>query len=145
MSALNKITKINDICLFVKDFDGSLQFYKEKFGLTLKRLQPDEANANYAEFDFEGTTVTIWARSGLYEVMDSQYVEGDGHPFMIAIKAPEASDVDDIYDAFSANGVTCVKEPTTYVFGSRAAYFLDYEKNIWEIFAWIEGNGPGLI
>ena len=45
----------------------------------------------------------------------------------------------------TANGVECIQQPTTYEFGSRAAYFLDYEKNIWEVFAWKEGNGPGLL
>jgi catechol 2,3-dioxygenase-like lactoylglutathione lyase family enzyme len=145
MNALDKIKTVNDICLFVKDFDGALEFYKKKFGMIPKRLQPSESDANYAELDFEGTTVTLWARSGVYDVIDSRYVEGGGHPFMIAVKVPAISDVNDIYDAFSANGVVCIKEPATYAFGSRAAYFLDYEENIWEIFAWVDGDGPGLL
>ena len=32
MSKLDKLTHINDICLFVKDFQGALKFYTEKFG-----------------------------------------------------------------------------------------------------------------
>jgi catechol 2,3-dioxygenase-like lactoylglutathione lyase family enzyme len=145
MGALDKLDKVNDICLFVKDFSGSIKFFTEKFGLKLKRLQPDSENANYAEFDFRGTSVTLWDKKGVCEVIDSKYLDGEGHHFMIALKVPGIQDVDDIYKALTQNGVTCIKPPATYPFGSRAAYFLDYERNIWEIFAWLEGNGPGLL
>ena len=64
---------------------------------------------------------------------------------MIAVKVPSFQDVDDIAAELIGNGVKCIKEPTTYVFGSRAAYFHDYDENIWEVFAWEEGNGPGLL
>lgn len=145
MSKLEKLTKLNDICLYVKDFQGSLKYYTEKFGFKVKRLQPTPETANYAEFEFCGTAVTLWQRDGLYKCIDPKYVEGEGHPFMIAVKVPLMQDVDDIANELIGNGVTCIKEPTTYEFGSRAAYFLDYEKNIWEVFAWEEGNGPGLL
>lgn len=145
MSKLNKLTKINDICLFVKDFNGSLKFYTEKFGFKVKRLQPDPENANYAEFEFQGTSISLWEKKGLCEVLDSKYVDGDGHHFMIAIKVPTLQDVDDIYNELQANGVNCILEPTTFPFGARASYYQDFEKNIWEVFAWEEGNGPGLL
>ena len=145
MSGLQKLTKVNDICLFVKDFQGSLKFYTEKFGFKVKRLQPDSEHANYAEFEFQGTSVTLWDKRCLCEVVDHTYIDGEGHHFMIAVKVPEFQDVDDMFEELTANGVSCIKEPTTYGFGSRAAYFLDYEGNIWEVFAWEEGNGPGLL
>lgn len=145
MGKLDKLTKINDICLFVQDFQGSLKFYIEKFQFKLKRLQPNAGHPNYAEFEFYGTGVTLWDINGLYQVVDSKYVAGTGHKFMIAVKVPELQDVDDIFRELTENGVRCVAVPTTYEFGSRAAYFQDLEGNIWEVFAWEEGNGPGLI
>ncbi|MEF9970750.1 MAG: VOC family protein [Oscillospiraceae bacterium] len=145
MSKLDLLMHMNDICLFVDDFQGSLKYYTEKFGLKLKRLQPDEEHANYAEFDFHGASVTLWQSDGIYKVVDRKYIEGQGHHFMIAIKVPKLQDVDDIYAELTANGVNCIGLPTTFEFGSRAAYFQDFEKNIWEVFAWEEGNGPGLI
>ena len=36
MGKLEMLTKINDICLFVKDFQGALKFYTEKFGFKVK-------------------------------------------------------------------------------------------------------------
>ena len=37
MSSLEKLTKLNDICLFVDDFWGSLNYYVEKFGFRVIR------------------------------------------------------------------------------------------------------------
>lgn len=145
MSSLQKLRKLNDICLFVDDFKGSLNFYVEKFGFKVVRLQPDPENANYAEFEFNGTSVTLWQKDGVIEAMGNEHLGEYGHHFMIAVKVPEMKDVDDIYEELTANGVECFQKPTTYPFGSRAAYFLDYEKNVWEVFAWEEGNGPGIL
>ena len=145
MSSLQKLRKLNDICLFVDDFKGSLNFYVEKFGFKVVRLQPAPENANYAEFEFNGTSVTLWQKDGVIEAMGNEHLGEYGHHFMIAVKVPEMKDVDDIYEELTANGVECFQKPTTYPFGSRAAYFLDYEKNVWEVFAWEEGNGPGIL
>lgn len=145
MGCLDKLTKLNDICLFVDDFWGSLKYYTEKFGFKVIRLQPDPENANYVQFDFEGTAVTMWQKDGVIAAMGDGHLGEYGHHFMLAVKVPELSDVDEIYETLTANGVVCIQQPTTYEFGSRAAYFLDYEKNIWEVFAWEEGNGPGLL
>lgn len=145
MSVLEKLRNLNDICLFVDDFQGSLNFYVEKFGFKVIRLQPDPEHANYAQFDFNGTSVTLWQKDGVIEAMGDQHLGAYGHHFMLAVKVPELKDVDEIYEALTANGVECFQKPTTYSFGSRAAYFLDHEKNVWEVFAWEEGNGPGLL
>ena len=145
MEHLEKLTKLNDICLFVSDFENSLKFYTEKFGFKIKRLQPDPEHANYAEFVFQGASVTIWAKSGVETVLDPRVLGGTGHRFMIAIKVPALDDVDRIYEELTGRGVTCIMQPTTYVFGARASYYQDYEENIWEVFAWESGDGPGLL
>lgn len=146
MSKLDMLTKINDICLYVNDFKGSLKFYTEKFGFKVKRLQPNPENANYAEFDFKGTSISIWEKKGgVYEAFDRKYIDGNGHSFMIAIKVPTLQDVDDIYEELTENGVNCILKPETFPFGARASYYQDFENNIWEVFAWVEGNGPGLL
>ncbi|MDR1482773.1 MAG: VOC family protein [Synergistaceae bacterium] len=145
MGSLDRLAKVNDICLFVRDFKGSVKFYTEKFGLRVKRLQPDSEHANYAEFDFNGTSVTLWDESGVREILDRACLGGEGHHFMIAVKVPSVEDVDAIHGELTGRGVVCVSCPKIYPFGSKAAYYLDHERNIWEIFAWMEGNGPGLL
>ena len=123
MSSLEKLTKLNDICLFVDDFWGSLNYYVEKFGFRVIRLQPDPEHANYAEFDFNGTGVTLWQRDGVVAAMGDHLGEY-GHHFMLAVKVPALADVDAIYQELTANGVECIQQPTTSEFGSRAASFL---------------------
>ena len=145
MGRLGMLTKLNDICLFVDDFRRCLDYYVEKFGFRVKRLQPDPENANYAEFDFNGTTVTLWQRDGVCQAMEGDFLGPYGHHFMLAVRVPALEDVDGIYQELTANGVRCIHPPVTYPFGSRAAYFQDCEDNIWEVFAWEEGNGPGLL
>lgn len=145
MSSLSHLTKVNDLCLFVRDFKGSLKFYTEVFGFQVKRLQPDPDNANYVEFEFQGTSVTMWDKKGVLTVLPDEVLGGEGHHFMIAVKVPHIDIVDAIHEELTCNGATCISQPKTYEFGSRAAYYQDLEKNIWEVFAWVEGNGPGLL
>ena len=145
MADLKLLRKMNDICLFVHDFEGSLKFYTEKFGFRVKRLQPTPETANYAEFDFVGSSVTIWARSGVAPLIGEEALGAGGHSFMIAIRVPQLSDVDEIYAELTSRCVKCLCAPVTYPFGARASYYADYENNIWEVFAWEEGNGPGLL
>jgi len=142
---LGRRPKLNDICLFVSDFEGSLRFYRERFGLTVKRLQPDERSPNYAEFDFEGTSLTLWARTGVETVLDPRHLGGQGHRFMIAVRVPAPADVDRIHRELTGRGVRCIGSPVTFPFGARASYFQDHEENIWEVFAWERGDGPGLL
>ena len=144
-SMLEKLRKVNDICFFVNDFKGSMDFFVEKFGFVVKRLQPTPETANYAEFDFQGTTVTMWAKSGVLTVLDEKYLGGEGHNYMIAIKVDSIESVDKIHEELTRRGVVCISQPQIYPFGSKAAYYQDYERNIWEVFAWVEGNGPGLL
>lgn len=146
MDTLKNLRRINDLCLFVKDFDGAVDFFQKKFEFELKRLQPDAENANYAEFEFNGTSLTLWQRDGLTEIVDEKYLAGKGHNFMVAIKVGSVDEVNRIHERLISNGVYCVKAPEDYVFGSRAAYYHDFEENIWEVFAWIEGgDGPGVL
>lgn len=148
MTQLKGLTKMNDICLFVNDFQGSLKFFTEKFEFDVKRLQPNPETANYAEFEFQGASVTMWNREDVGALIGRQYIDGkgEGHPFMIAIKVDTVAEVNSIHERLIENGVTCIKDPEDYEFGSRAAYYLDFEENIWEVFAWIaEDDGPGIL
>ena len=146
MSAVEKLDNIEAICFFPKDFDGSRKFFEEKWGFRPKRIQPTVENPNFIEYSFRGATIAIWARDAVAEIMGEENLMDEAHNFMAAIKVPRVEDVDEIYEDFTAKGVVCISKPETFGFGSRAAYFLDYERNIWEIFAWVEGgDGPALV
>ena len=74
-------------------YKRQLKIYTEKFGFKVKRLQSDPEHANYAEFEFHGTAVTLWDKKGLCEVVDHTYIDGEGHHFMMAVKVPALQDL----------------------------------------------------
>ena len=146
MNALEHLTKLNDVCLYVQDFDACLKFYVERFGFRVKRLQPTPETANYVEFDFHGTAVTMWQIDGVRALLEKEVLGTLGHHFMMAVRVDTPELVDEIHEELTQRGVICARQPESYPFGARSAYYLDYEKNIWEVFAWIDGgNGPGLL
>lgn len=136
---LEKMRNLNDICLFVRDFEESIKFYVEKLDFEVIRRQP-----GYVEFNFNGTAVTLWNEEGVYAAIPKEELGELGSHFMLAVKVPLNQDVDDICTEIKSRGVKFISEPTTYPWGARAAYFKDNSGNIWEVFAWEEGDGPGL-
>ncbi len=137
---LEQMRKLNDICLFVQDFEGSIKFYEEKLGFEIIRRQP-----GYVEFNFNGTGVTLWNEKGVYAAIPKEEIGKKGSHFMLAVKVQTLQDVDDICNEIMSRGVEFISEPKTYPWGARAAYFKDNSGNIWEVFAWEEGDGPGLL
>lgn len=137
---LEKLTQLNDICLFVDDLAACEAFYTEKLDFTVKRVQP-----GYREFEFQGTSVTMWERTGVFAAMPEEALGPKGHRFMLAVRVPTNAEVDEIWEELMKRGVPAVTPPKTYPWGARAAYFTDPEGNIWEVFAWEEGLGPGLL
>jgi len=142
MSAdLKMLTKLNDVCFYVEDLEKAVDFYTEKMGFEIKRRQP-----GYVEFDFQpGASFSLWQLDGLHKVVNKKHLKKVGHHFMMAIKVPTLKDVDELRNELVSRGVECISEPTTYPFGARATYFKDIIGNIWEVFAWEEGDGPGLL
>lgn len=138
MGDLKQLTKINDFCLYVDDFETMKTFYVEKFGFKIIRCQPDPLLPNYVEFEFQGTSVTLWEKSGVLKVLEEEDLGPYGHHFMIAIRVPSVKDVDDIHEILISKEVFCRKEPKSYPFQCRAAYYQDPEQNIWEVFAYID-------
>ena len=138
--ALEKLAKLSDICLFVKDIERSVEFYTKKLGFKIKRRQP-----GYVEFIFQGTSVTLWQIPGMHCAIPPQHLGDNGHRFMIAVRVETFGDVDSIWAELEQNGVELISPPKTYPWSARAAYFKDIDGNIWEIFAWEDNEEPGLL
>lgn len=150
MNYQDKIDNIDAVCFFPRDFEGSRRFFEEVWGLKPKRIQPPVAETgfttNFIEYTLRGATIAIWDRKEVSDIMGADAIGGEGHNYMTAVKLPRMEDVDELYEEFTKRGVKCISKPHTYKFGSRAAYFLDHEENIWEFFAWCEGgDGPALV
>lgn len=153
MSYQKEYDRIEAVCLFPKDFEASRRFYEDVFGFKPKRIQkdgidPTVENPNFIEYEFQSATFALWARDAVAPIMGEENLGEPvlAHNFMIAVRLKSLDDVDEIYEAFSARGVKCLSKPTTYHFGSRAAYYQDIEGNVWEFYAWCDGkDGPSLV
>lgn len=153
MQYQEKIDNIEAICLFPKDFAASRKFYEEVFGFQPKRIQKDGVdptvqNPNFIEYQFHGATFALWSRDAVRDIMGENNLNepSSAHNFMTAVRLHNLEDVDLIYEEFVKRGVKCLSKPTTYHFGSRAAYYQDIEGNIWEFYAWCNGkDGPSLV
>ncbi len=151
MNYKEKLNNINAVCFFTKDFEGSRKFFEDIWGFKAKRVQPPVEETgfttNFIEYNFKGATIAIWDEKEVKEICGEEAIGGDSHNYMTAVKLKNPEDVDELHEEFSKRGVVCISEPTTYNFGSRAAYYLDHEKNVWEFFAWTEGgeDGPALV
>ena len=140
MSKLGRLRRINDICLYVDNIEACERFYTEKFGFKVIQKRVEDGLTKYILFDdFHGTAVALWEKSDLCKVLDEQHLGNVGHRFMIAVLVPSPGIVDEIHQELAQKGVVCIKEPETYpAFKCRAAYFTDPEKNIWEVFSYVE-------
>ena len=153
MSYKDKIDNIEAICLFPRDFEASRRFYEDVFGFQPKRIQKDGVdptveNPNFIEYQFHGATFALWARDAVADIMGEENLNAPvaAHNFMTAVRLKRVDEVDELYEEFKKRGVQCLSKPTTYHFGSRAAYYQDLEGNIWEFYAWCDGkDGPSLV
>lgn len=132
---LQQLLKMNDICLFVKDFDRAVKFYTEVFGMECTFLRRGPTHGDYAMFRFCGTELTLWSRDGINEILGEDFLHGTGGCFMIAIRVAEHKNVDELAELLIARGAKCLKAPETYPLGFRACYFTDCENYVWEIFS----------
>ena len=66
---LDQLRQINDICLFVKDFDQAVKFYTEVVGMECLSIRRGPTHGSYAEFSFCGTELTLWSRDGIEEIL----------------------------------------------------------------------------
>jgi catechol 2,3-dioxygenase-like lactoylglutathione lyase family enzyme len=139
VDCLEYLKTINDICLYVDDFEACERFYTEKFGLKVIRRQAEPQLPKYLLLDFHGTGVALWEKNGALKVLEQEHYGGEGHRFIICVLVPSVDIVDEIHRELTQRGVTCIKEPQTYPFKCRSAYYADPEKNIWEVFSYIEG------
>ena len=145
-----KINNIDTMCFFPHDFEGTRRFFEDVWGFKVKNIRYSTENAgseiHYIEYRFKDASIGLWNRKEIAGIVGEKTIEGVGCNFMTAVKLQRMEDIDEIYEEFTKRGVICICKPETFGFGSRAAYFLDHEKNIWEFYAWCDGaDGPALV
>lgn len=125
--------QISNVGLLVPNVQRAVPFYRDKFGYTLKQDFPE-----FAEFNADEATLFLWQWSHLAEHLGEDAMSKVKHRFMGAIQCDTAEEVDAAYDELQSKGVTFLAEPTDWPWQARAAYFVDEEGYMWELYAWID-------
>jgi catechol 2,3-dioxygenase-like lactoylglutathione lyase family enzyme len=118
--------KFNGICLVTEHVPALVQFYSSILGYQAK------GDDNHAEFVINGLSLAIFTRQGMEEMAPGSR-EGVGYGgFTIVF---EVEDVDEQYERLKVLGVTFVKLPATYSWGTRSVWFRDPEGNITDFYS----------
>ncbi|MHB8613723.1 MAG: VOC family protein [Candidatus Dormibacteraceae bacterium] len=125
MDALPKT--IDAITLFVEDLDGSKDFYRAVFGLSVYF-----ENHNSAVFKFENTLVNLLKTSAAGSLIEpgvvADPVAGSRAVFTIPV-----DDVDAACIELKARGAELLNGPMDRAWGVRTASFADPGGHIWEM------------
>lgn len=119
-------TNLFAVCLLVENFENSIKFYSEVLGLEIR-----EQNSKFADFNINGTSLAVFEKSEATAMLPKKYMNLGGG----CVLAFEVWDVNNTCEVLKDKGVTIIEGPKVTPWGQEVAYFLDPEKNIWEISA----------
>ena len=124
--------RIDLIGIITSRFDEMLVFYRDVLGFEVK-LELD----SYVEFENPGVRFAISTHKVMADATkhESYTDETKGHSFELAFPVESPSDVDKSYDEIVEKGTTPIKSPQDMPWNQRAAFFVDPDGNIHEIFA----------
>ena len=107
--------RLNYTIVFVSDMEGSVAFYRDVFGLSLKFETPE-----WSEFSTGEATLALHKAQGGAQIKVGQEISAPGQcrPGLLV------EDLDLFHSQVVERGATCVQAPKE-VFGARIAQYLD--------------------
>ena len=125
---------ITNAGFILPDVDKAAPFYRDHFGYSIKQ----DFLPEFVEFEAEtGATLFLWQWSHLEQHLGKEAMSKVKHHFMAAVKFDTPEEVDQAYQELEALGVEFIAKPTDWEWKARAAYFVDGEGYVWELYAWI--------
>ena len=115
------------VTLFVKDLDGTKEFYQRVFSLPI-----DYEDANSAVFKFGSTLINLLRISEAYELVEPAKVATGDDESRFVFTIP-VDDVDAMCAELAQRGVTLLNGPMDRPWGIRTASFKGPAGYIWEI------------
>lgn len=112
------------VCLLVKDFQKSLEFYRDVIGLEINSTEEE-----FADFKLEGTSLAIFSRKTAVQMFPGKYMGKAGG----AVYGFQVPDVAKACTELENKGVKIFEGPRTTPWGQTVAYFKDPDGNIWEV------------
>lgn len=119
--------------LLVDDVEEAAKFYSDALGYKIKRKED-----SFVEFDTGGGPITFfaWQWDHLERHLGKDVMSKVKHRLQCAIFFDNPDDVDKAYAKLSEQGVKFLTEPQDWEWQAYAAYFLDEDGFMWEIYSW---------
>lgn len=123
---------ITDVCFLVDDIERSIAFYQEKVGLKLIRR-----DQWMARFDTGEATFSLRQAEKFSQELGVGQITEKGHRCIGAFQFDTGEEVSTYYRSLYEKGVKFVTDLVDWPWGARAAYFVDPDGFLWEIYAWV--------
>jgi len=125
--------KFDSIVLIVTDLERSIEFYRDKLGMSVRYKSKGFVAFNAGVIPFQ-----LEALSDATETFGAEAVLADreaGHRVALTMRV---EDVDATYRELKHKGVEFIKDPTDMPWGHRNADFVDPDGNIWVLYKPLE-------
>lgn len=118
--------RFTGVCLITGNVTRLSEFYMKILGVE------GEGDSTHMDLKAHGTSLAIFSIEGMEEMAPGS-MQGAGYgSFTINF---EVEDVDSEYEKISEMGISIVKQPQTYPWGSRSFWFRDPDGNIVNFFS----------
>lgn len=133
---------ITDVCLVTRDLEPAIAFYVEKLGFRLAHRMP-----GFADFEGPGVTLALWDATAIREStgVPAMTSDPDGHAVMVAVGLASPVEVDEMEGVLRSRGVEVYGPARDYPWTARALYLPGPCGELWELYAWLEGEEPGRV
>jgi catechol 2,3-dioxygenase-like lactoylglutathione lyase family enzyme len=124
--------KVDLVTLLVDDIDACKTFYRDVVGLTVKKDRGD-----YVELEHANVRLALYPRRGLAEMLKDPALgeSRQGHTLVLSLPVDSPDDVDATYEELVSRGARSFRPPDNMPWGLRAAFILDPDGNLLEVFA----------
>ena len=124
--------KIDLVTLLVDDIEVCKAFYRDVIGLTVMKDRGD-----YVELEHANVRLALYPRRALAEMLEEPSLgePRHGHTLVLSFPVDTPEEVDTTYEKIISNGARSFRPPENMPWGLRAAFFLDPDGNLLEVFA----------
>lgn len=118
----------------VDDVFEATAFYRDVLGFKVVRQ-----SETFAQLDAGGPLVFFfWQWAHLCKHLGEDAMRQVKHQVQSALRFDTPEEVDAAYRELSAKGVRFVAEPNDWEWNAHAAYFVDENGYMWELFCWLK-------
>lgn len=122
------LRRIDAVVLFVQDLDTCMRFYRDALGVPI--TFNDDVSFAFRFEDQDFVLLTVAAAADMISPEAVSLGQSAAHRVLLCVGV---ENVDVVYEALTARGVSFIKPPVDQAWGRRTAYFADPEGHLWEL------------